>query len=124
MALWNLYQEMNIRALRGGANLDRSFNDDRHAQQRDRAEDLDERIDRLLLLTEAMWELLSKHLGFTDEHLAHMVATIDHRDGHLDNRAARPARRCQACESAVPADRPTCQFCGVEVPGSSLFDQT
>ena len=113
MALWNLYQEMNIRALRGGANLDRSFNDDRHAQQRDRAEDLDERIDRLLLLTEAMWELLSKHLGFTD-----------HRDGHLDNRVARPARRCQACESAVPADRPTCQFCGVEVPGSSLFDQT
>ena len=124
MALWNLYQEMNIRTLRGGVQLDRSHNESQFANQRDRTEDVDDRVDRLLLLTEAMWELLSTHLGFTDEHLAHMVATIDQRDGHLDHRITRPARRCQQCQSAVPKDRPTCQFCGTEVPGSTLFDQT
>lgn len=115
---------MNIRTLRGGAQLDRTLNDQRHSAQRNRIDDLEDRIDRLLLLTEAMWELLSKHLGFSDEHLTHMMRTIDERDGHLDHRVTRQARKCQACQSAVPADRTTCQFCGVEVPGSTVFDQT
>ncbi|MCB0988339.1 MAG: hypothetical protein H6519_00785 [Microthrixaceae bacterium] len=119
---WNMYQELNIQRSRGQAAVDIQNRDNLSGRQQDRIDDLEERVDRLLLLTESMWELLSKHLGFTDEHLVHMVRTLDLSDGQLDNKVNRPARKCQNCQSAVPKDRATCQFCGTEVPGANLFD--
>jgi hypothetical protein len=123
MTFWNLYQEMSIRSLRGQAAGQEAVADARHAQLTDATYQIEDRFDRLLLLTEAMWELLSTHLGFTEEHLAHKVAEIDQRDGHLDQRRTRPARRCHQCEAAVPRDRSTCMFCEAVVPGSTTFDQ-
>jgi len=123
VAHWNLYNEMRVQEVRGGIQQDRMAADNLQGRQRDRLDDMEERFDRLLLLTEAMWELLSKHLGFTDEHLVHMVRTLDASDGQIDNRVTRPARPCPQCQAAVPRDRATCQFCGTSVPGSNLFDQ-
>ena len=122
MGLWDLHQEMSIRSLSDGAAADRLGSEDRADHIRNRTEDVEDRLDRLLLLTEAFFELLAEKEGLTEDQLAAKVAEIDKRDGTLDGRLARPARPCPQCGAKVPKSRATCMFCGAAVPGSGPFD--
>lgn len=73
--------------------------------------DVDERIDRLLLLVEAMWSVLEEH-GFTDEELAARLIELDQSDGNLDGRRVPLPSTCRSCGSKVAAGLTACQFCG------------
>ena len=46
---------------------------------------LDERVDRLLMVIEAMWSLLKEN-GYTDEQLAARIKDLDESDGSADGR--------------------------------------
>ena len=122
MALWNLYQEMEIRQSRADARM----SDELHGSRIDRAtkaiEDIEDRFEKLLIVNEAMWELLSEHLGFTDAHLVHKVREVDGRSGAVDGRRAVVVRRCSQCEAAISKGRSRCTFCGHAEPGLEPFD--
>ena len=45
-------------------------------------------IERLLMITEALWMLLKKEHGYTDDVLLQRIREIDLRDGELDGRVA------------------------------------
>ena len=49
-------------------------------------EQLDDRIDRLLLVVEAMWGLLREHTGLADEELFRRIEAVDLEDGVSDRR--------------------------------------
>ena len=123
MALWNIYQEIeigNLRAQQRGAEV-------AHRGRIENAQDaiwtLEDRIERLLLITDAMWELLSERAGVTDEELAAKVHEIDGRgDGARDGRRARSIRRCTSCQAAIEHGRATCTFCGAPAPGTTPID--
>ena len=72
---------------------------------------LNERVDRLLLVTEALWTLLKKD-GHTDEELAALIAELDASDGQTDNRRAGSATTCTNCGSKVGPGFAKCQTCG------------
>lgn len=76
--------------------------------------DLDLRIDRLLLVVEAMWSLLKEH-GYTDEQLASRIRAIDAEDGDSDGRRTLRPSRCPRCDSMVEPGRPTCTYCGAAI---------
>lgn len=80
--------------------------------RRDELHRLEDRFERLALLTAALAELVLERLGATEEDLAAKIAEIDGRDGAVDGRRTRVARPCTSCQAAVPVDRTTCQFCG------------
>ncbi len=82
---------------------------------------IDQRIDRLTLLCEAMWELMRQTTGLTDEHLAHKVAQLDATDGRTDLKRAKTSTAC-GCGAMVPAKSMMCQFCGAPAPARSAFD--
>lgn len=122
MALWNIYQEIqinNLRAQQRGADV-------AHRGRADNAQDAiwraEDRIERLLLLADAMWELLSERAGVTDEELAAKVREIDARSGEVDGRRPRTIRRCTSCQAAVEHGRGTCAYCGAAAPGSTPID--
>lgn len=122
MGLWDLHQELSIRAVRGhqaGADV---AAEGRFADVQDALWAHEDRIERLLLLTDAMWELLTERIGVTEEELAAKAAEIDGRSGAVDGRRPRATRRCDACEAAVPHGRATCLFCGHAQPGTGPFD--
>ena len=73
--------------------------------------ELDARVDRLLLVIEAMWSML-KEDGHTDEELAARIAEIDNSDGVADGRKVLPAVTCRSCGSKVMVGIPRCQTCG------------
>jgi ribosomal protein S27AE len=78
-------------------------------------------IDRLLLITEALWTLLKKQNGYTDEDLTAVVNEIDLQDGILDGKPAKtPPKPCPYCGKMVAAHHTLCIFCGKTVP-ETLF---
>lgn len=77
--------------------------------------DVDERIDRVVLLVEAMWAVLREH-GVSDEDLAAKLMELDQSDGTIDGRRTPAPSTCRSCGSKVAAGLPACQFCGTEVP--------
>lgn len=72
---------------------------------------VDEKVARLSLIVQAMWELLEAN-GYTEEDLQAKVVEIDERDGALDGQVRRAPSTCRSCGSVSPAGRPTCQMCG------------
>ena len=85
------------------------------------AEILRHDVDKLLMITEALWTLLKKQHGYTDENLAALVKEIDMRDGRMDGRASAPAPSpCPQCGKINSARRAICIYCGKQLP-VSLF---
>jgi hypothetical protein len=74
-------------------------------------------VDRLLLITEALWGMLKKEHGYTDDQLADAVKEIDLRDGRLDGRP-QPASpvTCPGCQKVNSPHRTRCIYCGQPLP--------
>ena len=73
-------------------------------------------VERLLMITEALWTFLKQQHGYQDEDLAKLVAEIDLREGKLDGRVAPSEPRiCPNCGHALGKTRPFCYYCGERV---------
>lgn len=74
-------------------------------------------IERLMLITEALWNILKEQHGYADDELVRRVLEVDMRDGRIDGRvASRPPEDCPHCSRPVPSDRRYCLYCGEPVP--------
>jgi len=71
-------------------------------------------VERLLMITEALWALLKEQHGYTDDELIKRVNAIDLRDGVLDGQVATELSPvCPECHRQQPIKhRPTCLYCG------------
>ncbi|NND03919.1 MAG: hypothetical protein HKN91_14150 [Acidimicrobiia bacterium] len=86
--------------------------------------DIEDRIDRLILIMAAMWDLL-KEQGLTEDELQARIAQLDQADGTSDGKFTPQGTICRACGAKVGAGLPACQFCGVEVDAAAapgVFD--
>jgi len=118
MGFWDSIQHVQIENLRarqrnGEWSLDGFVTTNR------RDAEIYERIGRLHLVTEAMWEILSERYGFTVDQLAERVREIDARDAAaITSRDAIhvPEFRCPSCRAMIPAGKQKCQFCGTDSP--------
>ncbi len=69
-------------------------------------------IERLLMITEALWGILKEKHGYTDEELKRRVADVDLKDGRLDGRVApTEALDCPHCGYKTSKRRPLCLYC-------------
>ncbi len=87
----------------------------RRAESRVDLQEMD--IERLLLITQALWEMLKEQHGYTDTDLIKRVAEIDLRDGKLDGRVAPQGgpKGCPHCGRTLLGNRPVCLYCGKPV---------
>ncbi|MGF1665601.1 MAG: hypothetical protein ACFCVC_04935 [Acidimicrobiia bacterium] len=76
--------------------------------------DVNERVDRLILVVDAMWSLL-KDSGWTDEQLRDRLRELDVIDGVEDGRRTARPSPCGGCGSMVEVGRSSCAFCGVAI---------
>src|SRR5262245_5233390 len=119
MSIWDLVQQIQIENLKARQITGESDTDRVASRARAMGDEMNTRVERLVLVTEAMWELLSERTGLTVAELAERVRTLDAQDGHLDGKRGAPAPsqvRCPSCQAVVPAGKTICQFCGAEVP--------
>jgi hypothetical protein len=73
-------------------------------------------IEKLLMISEALWGILKEQHGYTDEELVRRIQVIDMKDGSLDGKVARqPPALCPQCNRAINHNRTTCLYCGMQV---------
>jgi hypothetical protein len=122
--LWDLYQQAQIRQLQRRHSIGDDVDSFRHAVAKKRAEVLEERLDNLTVVCEALWALLHDKLGLSDEQLvATVTALLDERAAAEKAGSAAP-ERCPGCNAALNRELDHCQFCGYKVdrPPRSPFD--
>ncbi len=121
MDLVDLYQFQQVRNVRRDQNRLGGQIDHQRAVSRDRDADIDERIDRLVMINEALWELLRDTAGMTEDHLLHKLAEIDGRDGDRDGRRRVAPMDC-SCGAKVSVKQKVCTFCGEPPAHRTAFD--
>ena len=73
-------------------------------------------IERLLMITEALWTILKEQHGLDDEELVRRIEDIDLQDGTLDGRVAPSERqKCSKCDITINKRHPFCIYCGEAV---------
>jgi hypothetical protein len=121
MAMWDIYQHMQVRNLRQNQYAAEEASSVRAARQDNQVEDLEAKVDKLTLICEAMWTLLTQRLGVSVQELVQVMHDIDLQDGQLDGRKSSPPKPCPSCQAMVAAELSRCQFCGASVPNLDPF---
>src|SRR4051812_44163415 len=58
---------------------------------------VEDRVERMMLINAAIWEMLKDSRGFTDDMLRAKIETVDVRDGDADGRIAKVPITCAKC---------------------------
>jgi ribosomal protein S27AE len=86
------------------------------ADIRSRNEEMRLDVEKLFMITEALWLILKEKHGYTDEHLASMIQEIDLRDGKLDGKVRKqPNPICPQCGRTLMGKHSVCLYCGTAV---------
>lgn len=74
-------------------------------------------IDRLLLITEALWTLVKQQNGYDDNTLVQLIQGIEQRRASPDGTSPKDAPiACPACGRPNTATRNFCIYCGKPLP--------
>ena len=82
---------------------------------------LEERLEKLVLVSVALWSLLQERTGLTEQDLVERVQKLDLEDGVADGKITRQLRSCPACGRAVSRRHRKCLFCGNEDFSAGTF---
>lgn len=117
MSLWDIVQHYQIKEARSEAK-DAA---ERASRQETKVASGNDRIEKLMLATQAMWELLREHAGLSDEQLLAKMAEIDGRDGKIDEKIGAESIDCPHCGRKTSTRSGACLYCGKPVRDSHVF---
>ena len=73
-------------------------------------------VEKLFMITEALWTILRDRMGLVDEDLIKIIKEIDMQDGRMDGRVAKQANAaCPDCGRTLLGRHPACLYCGAVV---------
>ena len=116
--LWDLWQQRQINSAEETAdNASRKASD-----LQLRLRELEESLDKLVLINTAMWEILKNRIGLTEAELLKQIETVDLRDGVADGRITRQAAaNCPQCGRTFSTRHRKCLYCGARDTKSGAF---
>lgn len=74
---------------------------------------------RLVMINEALWQLLREAGQMSEEHLTSRVAGLEEKYEKLGNRTVAT---CPKCNRPTSTKHVKCMYCGQEMPKGSVFD--
>ncbi len=85
----------------------------RNSETKADVRELEFQVNKLELVTEALWRLLKQHTELTETDLIEMVSEIDLEDGRFDGKKAKKSYTdCPKCKRRISKDHPKCFYCG------------
>lgn len=91
----------------------------RFYQSRSDIKILEEKVESLALICQAMWELL-KEKGYTKTDLMSKIEEIDSRDGMIDGTITK-ITHCPQCNHKLGKRRNKCFWCGAVIEENNFF---
>ena len=79
-----------------------------------RLTELEHQVARLMLLNQALWEMLRPRLKMTDADFENFVREVDMRDGVEDGKITHNAVKCPQCSRVSNSKHWKCLYCGLE----------
>jgi hypothetical protein len=88
--------------------------------------ELEQRYERMSLVTNALWQLLKAHTGLTDVDLKKYIEKVDLADGVRDGKISRSkgATDCPHCSRRVLKSATVCAWCGGRLALGNPFHAT
>ena len=90
-------------------------------KQSERIRRLEMNLDRMTIISQALWELLRERVNVTEDELLAKVGEIDLRDGTEDGMISPQVIACPKCSRKVSTKKACCIFCGTDVPQPHVF---
>lgn len=120
--IFDVYQSAKIGEL-GSLQAD---SDRRITNAGDRVRDLEQRYERMRLVTTALWQLLKAHTGLTDADLKKYIEQVDLSDGVKDGKLTRNkgAMDCPHCSRRILQSAVICAWCGTKLKVGDPFRST
>lgn len=89
-----------------------------------RVRELEQRYERLKLVTAALWQLVKANNGLTDEDLKRYIEKVDLADGKLDGKMDRQgsAMDCPRCKRRILRSASVCPWCGQRPESGNAFE--
>ncbi len=122
MDFFDLYQHQQIKQTHRMVEQNVRSQESQRSDARHQLELMHDRVDRLTLLCESMWQLLMEATGYTEEDLDARWANLDLEDGKADGRRQKLPKSC-SCGAMVHPSLRKCQYCGVQAPSRAAFDR-
>ena len=73
-------------------------------------------VERLTMISEALWNFIKYHHNLTDEQLHNEIINVDLKDGKLDGKVGATAPQdCPHCHRVLLKNKPRCMYCGETV---------
>ena len=110
--IWDVFQQYQIHKLNKTFDAAKEVIAQDQAGQQATLGQMEEKMDRLVLICRAIFELLEERTGVTDQDLVKKIAEVDLRDGKADGKMAAAAKPCPSCESMMSPRFNRCLFCG------------
>jgi hypothetical protein len=79
-------------------------------------------VERLALVSQAMWELLRERTNLAESDLLAKVQEIDLRSGREDGKRKRSPLKCAKCGKPNGVQRVRCLYCNEPLAPDSAFD--
>jgi len=80
-----------------------------------------EQLNRLYLITNAIWELLQEKFNLSEDELKQLILKIDSRDGKIDNKVASQPEPCPSCQRPTLLKNKICIYCGTRLESKHVF---
>jgi hypothetical protein len=92
----------------------------------DKLRELEQRYERMTLVTNALWQLLKAHTGLTDADLKKYIEKVDLSDGVRDGKLTinKGAMDCPHCSRRVLKRATVCAWCGGKLTSGDPFQST
>jgi len=82
---------------------------------------VEEKVDSLALICQAMWELLEER-GFDSNDLIKKIEEIDLRDGVVDGKITK-LTHCPECKHKLGKRHNECFWCGASIPQNNFLGE-
>jgi hypothetical protein len=91
-----------------------------------RLREMEQRHERMKLVTVALWQMLKAHTGLTDADLKQYIEKVDLADGSLDGRIDRKgaAMDCPHCNRRILKSAVVCPWCSKRTRTGDAFEAT
>ena len=85
-------------------------------------DELVDKVDRLSLACQGMWELIRDRTQISEQDLEVKMLEIDARDGKVDGKITTQALSCHACGRPTNSKRNRCIMCGAALRRQHKFE--